>query len=88
MGAHDVFGEGKEIFRGEVDGTGDGRGGRQKAHDSEAGGGFAGAGLAYEAESFAGRDGERDTANGHVCAKGDTKIGDFEQGRWGGTGCG
>lgn len=48
MAAHLLFGEGEEVLACKGNGTSDLRGGREEAQESERGGGFAGAGLAYE----------------------------------------
>jgi hypothetical protein len=62
----------------EGDAAGDMGGGWQQAEESERGGGFAGAGFAYEAEGLAGGDGEGDSLDHLVQAEGDGQVLDFE----------
>ena len=81
VAAHGWFGEGEEgIVPSKGDVAGDLGGWGEEAEDGERGGGFAGAGLADEAEGFAGIDVEGDIVDGGVCAKRDGEVGDFEEG--------
>jgi hypothetical protein len=68
----------------EEDATGDAAGGREQAEKGERGGGFAGAGFAYEAQSLSGGDGEGDSLDYRIDdgveAEGYRKIFNFEEG--------
>ena len=73
-------GEGEDGLVIEEDVSGDAGGGRKQAHEGERGGGFSGAGLADEAESLAGSDGEGDGIDDGCGAEGYGEIADFEHG--------
>lgn len=85
VGAHLVFAEGEQVFgvrvglAGELEAAGDGGRGRKQAEDGERGGGLAGAGLADEADGFAGGNVEGDAVDGFVAGEGDAEIADGEQ---------
>ena len=76
--AHRVGSEFEQVFAEEADASGDPRAGREQAQDGERGGGFAGAGFADQAESFAGLEGEGDSAYGLVAAEADGEGVDLE----------
>jgi hypothetical protein len=79
MAAHGFFGEGEQIvpIKGNV--SSDLRGGGKQSEEGEGGGGFAGAGLADEAEGLAGVDVEGDVADGGTVAEGYGEIFYFEK---------
>jgi hypothetical protein len=73
--------EGEEIFACKYNVSGYLRGVREEAKEGKRGGGFAAAGLAYEAKDFAGVDLERNIFDGWMGAEGDREIGNVQQWR-------
>ncbi len=79
--AHGGFGEREDGLAFEQDAAGDAGSGGEQAQEGERGGGFAGAGLADEAEGFAGREREGDAVDDFAGAEGYGEAVDFEQRR-------
>ena len=81
VAAHGFFRKGEQIFVRERNVPADLGVGRKKAQNGKGGGGLAGAGLAYEAEGFAGIDMERDGLDSRMVAKGDGEVTNIEERR-------
>jgi hypothetical protein len=83
--AHLIFTEGEEVLgvevgcAGELQAAGDGGCRQKQTQQCQRGCGFAGAGLADQAEGFAGCDVEGDAVNGFVTGEGDAEIARGEQ---------
>ena len=81
VAAHGFGGEGEEVFAGKGNVSCNVRGFGKEAKEGQGGGGFAAAGLSYEAEDLAGEDLERNIFDGWMGAKGDREIGNVQQWR-------
>ena len=84
FGQHEEVGGG--VFagvagRGQEDPAGDAGGGRKQAQHGEGGCGFSRAGLADQAEGFAGVDGEGEVVDGWARAEADAQVLDAKDGR-------
>ena len=79
VAAHGVVREGEQVFAHKPYGSSDLRGGGKEAEEGERGGGFAGAGLADQAEGLAGVDLKGDVADGGLIPEVDGEVFDLEK---------
>ena len=79
MVAHGFGREIEEILAVETDLAGDSGGVGEQAQEGERGGGFAGSGLADEAEGLACGEGEGEVVDGEMLAEADGQVFDFQK---------